>query len=216
MKGFLILQHTRLFIGITILTALSPLSFAANSALHKWSGAVIYSGSNKVSSGVPVSKCHILSNEHVVRHQNKVDVTISGKHYTADIVSTDKTNDLSLLKLASCPITHFAKISKVQPMKGDRVTSIYFKQGRGHNRIAKTSGEFLGYLDVVTEENRNMFSMLIDDAKPRKGASGGGVATENGLVSVIFGVSSRNNNPQTFAVDYFSFSHFLKKNHIQI
>ncbi len=215
-KKFLQVPFATVLWAILSLTAFPLLSYAADSSPDKWSGAVIYTSDNKVSSGVPVSKCHILSNEHAVRNQQKVNVTLLGKRHQATVVSIDKTNDLSLLSVSGCPINHFAKISKVQPMKGDQVTSIYYRQGRVRNQIAKTSGHFLGYLDIVTEEDKNMFSMLIDDNSPRKGASGGGVATKNGLVSVIFGVSSQNNRHQTFAVDFFSFSTFLKKNHIQI
>ena len=215
MRKFLQVPFTTLLWATLSLTAFPLFSYAAVSSPNKWSGAVVYTRNN-VSSGVPVSKCHILSNEHAVRNQQKVVVTLLGKRYQANVISIDKTNDLSLLNVSGCPIKHFAKISKVQPMKGDQVISIYYRQGRMRNQIVKTSGRFLGYLDIVTEEDKNMFSMLIDDNRPRKGASGGGVATKNGLVSVIFGVSSQNNKHQTFAVDFFSFSTFLKKNHIQI
>jgi len=213
-------KHVSRYIGVAIVLAtLTPFTYAASSSTNKWNGAIIYSGGYKVSSGVPVSKCHVLSNEHAVRNERRVIVSILGVRYQANVISTDKTNDLSLLKLPTCPIKHFAKISKVQPMKGDRVTSIYYETGNLLHKIRKSSGKFLGYLDVKTDENRNMFSMLIDDSNPQKGASGGGVATKHGLVSVIFGISStrnRNLKHQTFAVDYFSFSSFLKKNHIQI
>ncbi|MEE9302253.1 MAG: serine protease [Thiotrichaceae bacterium] len=208
----------RKYIGIAMLTFLTTLpltTHAASSSVSKWSGVVVYAGDSKVSSGVPVSKCHILTNEHAVRGEQRVTVKISGENYQADVVSIDTAHDLSLLKVATCPIDHYAKISKVQPIKGDTVTSIYYKSGIFINRIIQTSGKFLGYLDVVTVEDKNMFSMLIDDSHPRKGASGGGVATKNGLVSVIFGVANRNNKPQTFAVDYFSLTDFLTKNHIQ-
>lgn len=205
------------YFGITTFLFLIPLTtYSASSSMNQWSGAVVYASGNKVSSGVPVSTCHIVSNEHAVRGQQRVSVSIAGKRYQADVISVDSVSDLSLLKLATCPIQNYARVSKVRPMKGDKVTSIYYKSGAFFNRIIRTTGSFLGYLDVVTKEDKNMsHSMLIDDSKPRKGASGGGVATKHGLVSVIFGVANRNNKLQTFAVDYFSLTDFLGRNNIQ-
>ncbi len=209
------ISKTIVLIFFTFLAVLPLTSNADNSSINEWSGVIVLAGENKISSGVPVSKCHVLTNEHAVRGEQKVTVTISAENYQADVISVDTTNDLSLLNIKTCPITRFAKVSKVQPMKGDTVTSIYYKSGVLLNRIIKTSGKFLGYLEVVTVEDKNMLSMLIDDSHPRKGASGGGVTTKNGLVSIIFGVANRNNKRQTFAVDYFSLTDFLARNHIQ-
>ncbi len=202
-------------LGIVLILLLSPLgAYAAGSSVNQWSGAVVYTGNEKVSSGVPVSRCHVLSNEHVVRGNKRITITIEGYNYNAIVVSTDKVNDLALIKLAKCRINHYAKISKVKPVKGDMMTSIYYKAGFLTDRIIKTSGHFVGYLNIITEERKEMQSMVIDDAQPKRGASGGGVSTKHGLVSVIFGIAGRNARPQTFAVNYSSLTRFLSRNNI--
>ncbi len=207
-------KHLNLLGVITLLALSLQGAHAASSSVNQWKGAIVYAGSQKVSSGVPVSNCHVLSNEHAVRNYQVVDVSIDGRHYAAHVISVDKKNDLSLMKLDTCPIQHYAKISDSQPVKGEKLTSIYYKSGLLFSKMIKSTGRFLGYLDITTEEDKEMLSMVIDDTQPRRGASGGGVSTEHGLVSVIFGVTDRHSIHRTFAVDYFSLTAFLKKNHI--
>ena len=204
------------YLGIVLIFLLSPSGgYAAGSSVSQWSGAVVYTGNEKVSSGVPVSKCHVLSNEHAVRGNKRIIISIEGLNHNAVVISTDKVNDLALMKLDTCTINHYAKISKVGPVRGDKMTSIYYKAGFLTDRIIKTSGRFVGYINIITEEHKKMNSMVIDDTQPERGASGGGVSTQYGLVSVIFGIAGRNaKRPRTFAVNYHSLTHFLSRNNI--
>lgn len=188
-------------------------AFAASS-VDRWSSAIVYSGNSTVSSGVPVSSCHVLTNEHAVRHHQNVVVATEGKKHSARVIDVDQKHDLALVKLSTCPIKSYAKIATAQPVKGEKLTSIYYRFGLVFNKMVKSTGSFLGYLDITTEEDKEMLSMVIDDRNPRKGASGGGVITQNGLVSVIFGITDEQNSHKTFAVDYFSLKNFLKKNNI--
>ncbi|MEE9350716.1 MAG: hypothetical protein V3U78_00525, partial [Thiotrichaceae bacterium] len=72
--------------GIATFLFLIPFTaHSASSSMSQWSGAVVYASGNKVSSGVPVSKCHIVSNEHAVRGEKRVSVSIAGKRYQADV-----------------------------------------------------------------------------------------------------------------------------------
>ncbi len=202
-------------IATVALLTLSLQNLHAASSVSQWNGAIVYAGSSKVSSGVPVSKCHVLTNEHAIRHWQKVSVAIARHKYIARVIAIDKHHDLALLKLDTCPIRNYAKVSSTQPVRGEKLTSVYYRFGLIFSKkMIKSTGSFLGYLDVTTEEDKKMLSMVIDDKQPRKGASGGGVFTRNGLVSVIFGVTDGNMPHKTFAVDYFSLTQFLKKNNI--
>ncbi|CAA6806218.1 MAG: Unknown protein [uncultured Thiotrichaceae bacterium] len=187
---------------------------------RQWNGVIIQSTHHKftrTSSGVPVSNCHVLSNEHVVRDTKQAIVFIAGRKYSnSTVVATDHANDLSLIFLPDCPIRKFASLSNVEPHKGDKLVSVY--QERGFitgSRITQSTGLFEGYKNIITEEDRHMLSMVIDDKEPRKGASGGGVISEHGLVSVIFGVVNNRSQSRTFAVNYDALKRFLTVNHIQ-
>ena len=187
----------------------------AGAASNNWKGVVITSGISMIASGVPLSRCHVLTNEHVVRKRSYVNISYEGKSYQAKVVSIDHKNDLALVKIPTCPIMNFARVSNVKPKAGDKLTSVYYKPGLNFfNRMIKTTGEFLGYKNIVTEERKRMSSMLIADETPRVHASGGGVSSKNGLVSVIFGISDYNKRHATFAVHYDALKAFLKKNHI--
>lgn len=193
---------------------------AGNSDISRqWNGVIIeskYYQYTRTSSGVPVSYCHVISNEHVVRGSKKATVKISGRTYTnGTIVATDNANDLSLIFLPDCPIRKYASLSRVAPHKGDKLVSVYQQRGLTGSRITQSMGRFEGYKNIVTEEDHHMLSMVIDDKRPRKGASGGGVISEHGLVSVIFGVINNRSQARTFAVNYDALRHFLDVNNIQ-
>lgn len=191
----------------------TPLYAGASS--NNWKGVVITSGFSLVASGVPLSRCHVLTNEHVIRKRSHVNISYGGESYRAKVVSIDHKNDLALVKIPTCPIINFARVSNVKPKAGDKLTSIYYKPGLNFfNRMIQTTGEFLGYKNIVTEERKKMTSMLIADERPRVHASGGGVSSKNGLVSVIFGISDYNKRPATYAVHYDALKAFLKKNNI--
>ncbi|HEC04903.1 MAG TPA: serine protease [Thiothrix sp.] len=197
------------------LTSASFAGVANYPAQQQWQGAAVYSMFDTMGSGVPVSQCHVLTNEHVVRGSKRANVDIAGERYTATVISIDSDNDMALLRVSDCPIEYFAKLSKVAPKKGDMLTSVYYKPGFNFfRRMTKTKGKFVGFGQMLTEEDKTMTSMIIDDKRPRIGSSGGGISTKNGLVSIIYGVASKYAKPTTYAISYDALKAFMLKNHI--
>lgn len=206
-------------LSLVLLTSFGSVNAGSSHITRQWNGVIIESSYNqytRTSSGVPVSYCHVLSNEHVVRGSKQATVRIAGRNYTnGKVVAIDNVNDLSLIFLPDCPIRKFAPLSRVEPHKGDKLVSVYQQRGFTGNRITQSVGRFEGYKNIVTEEDHHMLSMVIDDKRPRKGASGGGVISEHGLVSVIFGVINKRSQARTFAVNYDALRRFLDANNIQ-
>ncbi len=178
-----------------------------------WQGVVVRSGALMIASGVPITPCHVLTNEHVIRGSKRASVSYNNHRYDANVIDIQQYHDLALLELPTCPIQHYAQVSKIRPKKGDILTSVYYKPGVNLlHQMIKTTGTFLGYQEIITEENKTMLSMMIDDKTPRIHASGGGVSTKNGLVSVIFGVLDNKRAQATFAVSYDGLRAFLDRN----
>ena len=204
---------------VLFLSLLASLSFAGVSTDlapgNQWRGAIVYSTNNTMGSGVPVSHCHVLTNEHVVRGGTVANVVINQEEYSAEVIAIENVNDMALLRIEGCPIAHFASVSKVPPEKGDTLTSVYYKPGFNFfNRMIKSKGKFVGFGQVLTEEDKAMTSMVIDDPHPRHRSSGGGISSQYGLVSVIFGIASKYTKPTTYAVSYDALRSFLLENNI--
>ena len=214
LKKHSILLCTLLFLSPII--SFAGISTPSLNQNNQWQGAVVYSMFKTMGSGVPVSQCHVLTNEHVVRGSKKAHVVISSEKYRAKVVSVDNDNDMALLKIDDCPIKHFAKVAKIAPKKGDTLTSVYYKPGFNFfRRMIKSKGTFIGFGQILTEEDKAMTSMMIDDPHPKQRSSGGGISSEHGLVSVIFGIASKYTEPTTYAVSYDALKSFLVQNHIR-
>ncbi|HIQ07302.1 MAG TPA: serine protease [Thiotrichaceae bacterium] len=204
--------HTIAFI---LLFAFSSWSEAKMDASYHWSGATVYSMLDNMGSGVPVSKCHILTNEHVVRGSPQISVYINHKHYLGYVAAIDHDNDMALIKLLGCPLRKFAKLAPYPPAKGEILTSVYYKPGINvFDKVTRTQGEFVGFERIITEEDKAMYSMVINDPIPQKRASGGGIVSNLGLVSVIFGIAPLQEKPTTYAVSYFALREFLLSNRL--
>ncbi|MCK5725943.1 MAG: trypsin-like peptidase domain-containing protein [Thiotrichaceae bacterium] len=208
------MMQAKLYITfMIILLAITCDSFAKMNTTYSWGGAVVYSMLDKMGSGVPVSKCHVLTNEHVIRGSPQITVYIDKKYYFSYVVSVDKENDMALIKLVGCPLQRFAKLASQPPAIGEILTSVYCNQGYSlATKAMRTEGEFVGFERIVTEENKIMDSMHIDDSMPRKCASGGGVSNRYGLVSIIFGISPLREKSMTYGVSYFALRAFLARN----
>lgn len=178
-----------------------------------WNGVIIYSNFFTMGSGVPISKCHILTNHHVVKNDKTAYVVINNEQFPAHIVDTDPNNDLILLKVDSCPITQYASLSKSPPNEGDILTLVYYKPGFNFfNTIIKTKGKLKWFSDIVTDNGKDMNSIVIDDPHPNLRSSGGGVSSQNGLVSIIFGISNQFSRPATYGVSYEALKAFMQRN----
>lgn len=178
-----------------------------------WQGVTISPSFLSVGSGVPVSKCHVLTNEHVIRHNKKPDIRYVGETYRSSLAAQDDQNDMALLKVEDCPFQQYATVADKPPRIGEKLTSTYYSPGFNFSdRMSKTTGSFIGYKKILVKNEFVMDSMLIDDKHPRVGSSGGGVSSEKGLVSVIFGVANKFSEPKTYAVNYLALKRFLDEN----
>lgn len=178
-----------------------------------WQGVTISPSFLAVGSGVPVSKCHVLTNEHVIRHNTKPEIRYAGEVYRASLSAQDDQNDMALLNVDGCPFQQFATVADRAPQVGEKLTSTYYSPGFNFfDRMSKTTGLFIGYKKIRVQNEFEMDSMIINDQNPRVGSSGGGVSSERGLVSVIFGVATKYSEPKTYAVKYQALKRFLGKN----
>lgn len=182
---------------------------------YGWDGAIVYSMLDNMGSGVPVSKCHVLTNEHVVRGSPQITVYIDENHYIGYVDAIEYDNDMALIKLVGCPLRKFAKLAPQPPLQGEVLTSTYYKpRFNFFDKITHSQGEFVGFERIITEEDKIMDAMVVDDPSPEKRASGGGVASRDGLVSIIFGIAPLREKPTTYAVSYFALREFLLSNQL--
>jgi len=183
---------------------------------NQWQGVVVYSNF-LMGSGVPISKCHVITNHHVIRTSNDAGILIDGEQYFAKVIDKDTYNDLALLAVDGCPILKYASVANVPPEEGETLTSVYYKPGLNLlNRMIKTQGKFKWYSDIDSNQGRSMRSMVIDDPRPGLRSSGGGVSSKNGLVSIIFGISTIRFKPHTYAVNYTALKSFVDRNWAKI
>lgn len=197
---------------IAIIPGLSIAGLPTNNNSY-WQGVTISPSFLAVGSGVPVSKCHVLTNEHVIRHNKKPEIRYAGEVYRSSLAAQDDENDMALLKVDECPFEQFARVAERAPQIGEPLTSTYYSPGFNFSdSMSKTSGPFMGYKKILVKNKFVMDSMVIHDTKPRVGSSGGGVSSEQGLVSVIFAVATKFSEPTTYAVNYRALKQFLDDN----
>ena len=139
---------------------------------------------------------HIISNHHVVEGCNTVKLTFKGKEVTADVLASDKMNDLAILKADLTPSKVYAVATEDASLLEDIIIAGY-PLGKKVSAAIKTSK---GSITALAGYGDN-YSEFQTDAALNQGNSGGPIMDQKGNV---VGVAVANYGKQS-GVESFNF-----------
>ncbi len=150
-----------------------------------------YSNETAEGTGIVISSSGlVLTNNHVVNGATNVTAQIdgAGRTYTARILGTDKTDDVSLLQLEGASGLKAASIGDSSKVAvGDPVVALGNQGGQGGSP-AVTSGAITGVNKSITagdegsSDTETLHGMLQTDAYIAAGDSGGPLVNSSGQV----------------------------------
>lgn len=152
-------------------------------------------GLNGSGSGVVYDTAgHIVTNSHVVEVGTVFDVVISdGRVYEAELVGSDPTTDLAVLRVSARDLTPIELGSTDELEVGDPAVAAGSPLGLGGGP-SLTVGVLSAFERVVqTDAATTLFGMLQTDAPITEGSSGGALVDANGAligITTAVGVSS--------------------------
>jgi S1-C subfamily serine protease len=120
---------------------------------------------------------HIISNNHVVEGCNSVKLTLNGKEIKADILATDKKNDLAILKAEVNPKKVYSVATEDASLLEDIIIAGY-PLGKKVSAAIKTSK---GSITALAGYGDN-YSEFQTDAALNQGNSGGPIMDQKGNV----------------------------------
>lgn len=141
-------------------------------------------------SGVLISSDgYIVTNNHVIDNANSIEVTLNNKKtYTAELVGTDPTSDIALLKIegGSFESIPFANSDAVQV--GEWVLAV----GNPYNLTSTVTAGIISAKGRDLEGNSNTESFIQTDAAVNPGNSGGALVNTRGeLIGINTAISSQ-------------------------
>ncbi len=148
-----------------------------------------------MGSGVIISPDgYIISNNHVVAGAKKLEVVLSNKKsYIANLVGTDPTTDIALLKIEEkgLPFLNFANSDAVEV--GQWVLAVGNPLGLNSTVTAGIISAKSRSIDLLSQNAKNPIeSFLQTDAAINPGNSGGALVNTNGdLVGINSAISSK-------------------------
>lgn len=147
-----------------------------------------------LGSGVIISPDgYIISNNHVVAGANKLEVVLSNKKtYAANLVGTDPTTDIALLKIEEkgLPYLNFANSDLVEV--GQWVLAVGNPMGLNSTVTAGIVSAKGRSIDILSQQSTTPIESFIQtDAAINPGNSGGALVSVNGdLVGINSAISS--------------------------
>lgn len=142
-------------------------------------------------SGVIISADgYIVTNNHVIDSANEIEITLNNqKKYKAELIGTDKANDIALLKIEAdeeLPFTPFANSDNVQI--GEWVLAV----GNPYNLTSTVTAGIVSAKGRDLEGNSAIDSFIQTDAAVNPGNSGGALVNVRGeLVGINTAISSK-------------------------
>ncbi|GAB3393059.1 hypothetical protein GCM10027568_21400 [Humibacter soli] len=168
-----------------------------------------YQGAQAAGTGIVLtSNGEILTNNHVVEGSTSIKVTVAstGKSYTADVVGTDATDDVAVLKLegasglTTAPLDASGNVSV-----GDNVTAVGNAGGTG--TLTSASGSITGTDKTITTQaedavaSETLNGLIETDADIQAGDSGGPMFNSNGkIIGIDTAASSGSSTPDGYAI----------------
>lgn len=136
--------------------------------------------SQGMGSGFIISEDgYILTNEHVVANATKIEVIMSNKRYTAELMGSDKSLDLAVLKIDAKNLPYLTLGNSDDVRVGDWVIAIGNPYGLDHST---TVGVISAKERPVTIQDREYKNLLQTDASINPGNSGGPLLNMQGQV----------------------------------
>ena len=120
---------------------------------------------------------HIVTNQHVIDSCSSVKVNFSGKEYDTQVISSDKMNDLAIIKTNMSPVKVFSIETEDASLLEDVIIAGY-PLGKKVSASIKTSK---GSVTALAGYGDN-FSEFQTDAAMNKGNSGGPIINQKGNV----------------------------------
>ncbi|MEO9570581.1 MAG: trypsin-like peptidase domain-containing protein [Polaribacter sp.] len=142
-------------------------------------------------SGVIISQDgYIVTNNHVISGATEIEITLNNKQkYKAELIGTDKDNDIALLKIDSdidLPYIPFANSDAIKI--GEWVLAV----GNPYNLTSTVTAGIVSAKGRDLEGNRNIESFIQTDAAVNPGNSGGALVNTRGeLVGINTAISSK-------------------------
>jgi S1-C subfamily serine protease len=161
------------------------------------SGTTMSGQETEVGSGSGViydTQGHILTNNHVAEAGSSYEVVLSdGRIYPAEVVGTDPTTDLAVLKVTAENLQPIGIGSTKNLTVGDPAVAVGSPLGL-QGGPSLTVGVLSAFgRTVQTDSSTTLFGMLQTDAPITQGSSGGALVDENGNligITTAIGVSS--------------------------
>lgn len=148
-----------------------------------------------MGSGVIISPDgYIISNNHVIAGATKLEVVLSNKKsYVANLVGTDPTTDIALLKIEEkgLPFLNFANSDNVEV--GQWVLAVGNPMGLNSTVTAGIISAKGRSIDLLSQQSRTPIESFIQtDAAINPGNSGGALVDPNGeLIGINSAISSK-------------------------
>ena len=142
-------------------------------------------------SGVVISQDgYIVTNNHVIAGASEIEITLNDrKKYKAELVGTDKENDIALLKIdakVALPYIPFANSDNIKI--GEWVLAV----GNPYNLTSTVTAGIVSAKGRDLEGNGNIESFIQTDAAVNPGNSGGALVNTRGeLVGINTAISSK-------------------------
>jgi serine protease Do len=142
-------------------------------------------------SGVIISADgYIVTNNHVIENASNIEITLNNqKKYPAELIGTDPSNDIALLKIDAdmdLPYTPFANSDSVKI--GEWVLAV----GNPYNLTSTVTAGIVSAKGRDLEGNRNIESFIQTDAAVNPGNSGGALVNTRGeLIGINTAISSK-------------------------
>ena len=142
-------------------------------------------------SGVIISPDgYIVTNNHVIDSANEIEITLNNKKkYEAELIGTDKSNDIALLKIQTeeeLPFTSFANSDNIRI--GEWVLAV----GNPYNLTSTVTAGIVSAKGRDLKGNGNIESFIQTDAAVNPGNSGGALVNTRGeLVGINTAISSK-------------------------
>ncbi len=157
------------------------------------------------------NKGHLLTNSHVVEGCTLSKISYKNKDYDAELIATDKTLDLALLKVELKPKSFFT-FSKNGAKKLNKVYVAGYPLGKGLSDDLKISSGIVSSLKGF-EDNSNEIQI---DAPINPGNSGGPIINENGdLIAIaVSGLAKDLTEGINFGIKSSAAETFLRSNKI--
>ena len=123
---------------------------------------------------------YIITNHHVIEGANKITVTLyDGKSYDAELIGSDESNDIAVLKIDADDLTPVVLGSSSDLSVGDEVVAI--GNPLGELTLSLTAGVVSALDRTITTENTTM-NLIQTDTAINSGNSGGALFNMYGEV----------------------------------